>query len=75
MESPREGRKFISKLNTVLAGVIVAVMGLGLSVPAVAQFEVAPHRFSDGAQNQATSQISTQDRSLNSTIAELQSEL
>ena len=65
----------MSKLNTVLAGVIIALMGLGLSVPAAAQFEVAPDHFPDSAPVQAKEQISKQDQSLNYKIAELQSEL
>ncbi|HST79024.1 MAG TPA: hypothetical protein VLN58_11090 [Verrucomicrobiae bacterium] len=65
----------MSKLNTVLARAIIAVIGLGLSVPAAAQFEVAPDHFPDSAATQAKPQIRKQDRSLNNRIAELQSEL
>lgn len=63
------------KLKTVLLGAILAAMGLGLSAPAVAQFEVAPDHFADNAQEQAQAQASKNEQGLNSRIRELQSEL
>ena len=63
------------KLNTVFLGTILAAMGIGLTAPAMAQFEVAPDHFADNAQEQAQAQTSKHEQALNSSIRELQSEL
>jgi hypothetical protein len=63
------------KLNTVLLGAILAAMGIGLSAPAMAQFEVAPDHFADNAQEQAQPKISKHEQALDSRTRELQSEL
>lgn len=63
------------KLNTVFLGTILAAMGIGLTAPAMAQFEVAPDHFADNAQEQAQAQTSKHEQALDSSIRELQSEL
>jgi peptidoglycan hydrolase CwlO-like protein len=63
------------KLETAMMSVVLAVMGWGLSTPALAQFEVAPDHFPDSTQEQAQSEASKHEQELNSRISSLQSEL
>jgi hypothetical protein len=63
------------KLNTVFLGTILAAMGIGLTAPATAQFEVAPDHFADNTSEQAQGQTSKHEPALDTRIRELQSEL